>query len=330
MPYKFQTGESAHEGVRRIAHEQFRNAITNLGSTSKDRDKPIHEARKSLKRLRALVRLVRDELGDEVYRRHNECMRDAARELAGLRDAAALREALEELLAWLGKRAPRSRFKPIATWLASRHADHFGERSSRLDQLTAGVSDRLQALDAEVDEWPRRHDGWQALAPGLRRVFVRGRREYADVLWRPTDEALHGWRKRVKYLRYHHQLLQPIWPEIMDPAIEQADELGELLGKDHDLAVLAATIAADYDRSGQSSTLLALGRRLAERRLVFQTRCRVLGQRIYSERSGAFIRRLHGYWDSWAEEQIYADAGNERAGSAEAPAGGASRPQPGS
>lgn len=307
MSYRFQIGESALEGVRRIAHEQLGRAIFSLGPASQG-DEAIHEARKSLKRLRALVRLVRSELGDEVYRRHNECMRDAARELAGLRDAAALPEALDELLAWLGRRAPPSRFAAVADWLASRHADHFKEDAERLERLTDNVRRRLQTLDADVDEWPHGNDGWQALSTGLRRVFVRGRKEYAEVLWRPTDEALHCWRKRVKYLRYHHQLLQPIWPEIMDTAIDQADELGELLGADHDLALLALTSSSGYPRSGHASTLYALRRRIAERRVELQTRCRVLGQRIYAERPKDFVRRMHGYWDSWSEEQIHPQA----------------------
>ena len=86
MPYQIRISESAQEAVRRIAHEQLGRAITNLALAPTNRAEAIHEARKSLKRLRALVRLVRGELGEQVYRRHNECMRDAARELAGLRD----------------------------------------------------------------------------------------------------------------------------------------------------------------------------------------------------------------------------------------------------
>ncbi len=308
MSYELQTGESAQGAVRRIAHEQLGRAITNLAPASAHGDEAIHEARKSLKRMRALVRLARGELGEEVYRRHNDCMRDAARELAGLRDAAALREALEELLVWLGSRAPQSRFQPIATWLASRHADHFDERSTQLVKLISSVRGRLQTLDAEVDDWPQRHDGWKTLAAGLRRVFRRGRSEYAEVLWRPTDEALHCWRKRVKYLRYQHQLLQPIWPEFMDAAIDQADELGELLGKDHDLAILAATCSGSSN-SAPPSTLRALNRRIVERRMELQTRCRVLGQRIYTERPKDFVRRLHGYWDSWSDEKIRVSTG---------------------
>ncbi len=309
MAYEFQISESAQRAVRRIAHEQLGRVITNLAPASAHSDEAIHEARKSLKRLRALVRLVRGELGEEVYRRHNECMRDAARELAGLRDAAALREALDELLLWLGSRAPRSRFKPVATWLASRHADHFEERSAQLVELTSKIRGRLQTLDGEVDDWSQHHDGWKILSAGLKRVFLRGRNEYEQVLWRPTDDALHRWRKRVKYLRYHHQLLRPIWPDIMDAAIDLTDELGELLGKDHDLAILAATCASGSPRPGHPSTLRALSGRIVERRMELQARCRVLGQRIYTERPKDFIRRLHGYWESWSGEQIRASTG---------------------
>ena len=309
MPYHFITGESAQKAVRRIAHEQLGRAMANLDPSSANSDEAIHEARKSLKRLRALVRLVRGELGDEVYRRHNECMRDAARELAGLRDAAALREALEELLAWLGTRAPKSRFESVETWLATRHASHFDGSGDQLERLTSDVRRRLQVLDAEVDDWPRQHDGWKTLSAGLRRVFQGGRKEYAEMLWHPTDEALHCWRKRVKYLRYHHQRLQPIWPEIMDAAIDQADELGELLGKDHDLAILAEAAASGGRDAAPPSTIRALNRRSGERRMELQSRCRVLGQRIYVERPKDFVRRLHGYWESWSQEQIGFSAG---------------------
>ena len=46
----------------------------------------MHEARKDLKKLRALLRMTRGELGDATFRRENPCFRDAGRELAGVRD----------------------------------------------------------------------------------------------------------------------------------------------------------------------------------------------------------------------------------------------------
>ena len=47
----------------------------------------MHETRKALKRLRALVRLLREELGEQAFERENAALRDVARRLAGARDA---------------------------------------------------------------------------------------------------------------------------------------------------------------------------------------------------------------------------------------------------
>ena len=59
----------------------------------------MHEARKDLKKARAVLRMVRHRMDDEVYQRENVRLRDAGQALAGTRDAEAkvgTIEALEE------------------------------------------------------------------------------------------------------------------------------------------------------------------------------------------------------------------------------------------
>ena len=63
MEYRLKQGENVLEGVRRMAAEQLDKALAHLGCQDGKRDEHIHEARKATKRLRALVRLVRGELG---------------------------------------------------------------------------------------------------------------------------------------------------------------------------------------------------------------------------------------------------------------------------
>jgi len=54
-------GERTPDGVRRIARGQLDMSIERLaGDTDEDLGTAVHETRKSLKRLRATVRLVRD------------------------------------------------------------------------------------------------------------------------------------------------------------------------------------------------------------------------------------------------------------------------------
>ena len=89
--YRLHDREAAAEGVRRVARGQLDLATEALeDGSAQNRDEAVHEARKALKRLRALVRVARDELGDDVYRRENVAFRDAGRKLAGSRDAAVV------------------------------------------------------------------------------------------------------------------------------------------------------------------------------------------------------------------------------------------------
>src|SRR3954447_10069692 len=96
--YRFLEGEPVPDAVRRIAHGRIDHALDELrGQTDSSTEETVHEERKDMKKLRALLRLARDELGDNVYRRENTCFRDVARELSGVRDADVMLGTLKRL-----------------------------------------------------------------------------------------------------------------------------------------------------------------------------------------------------------------------------------------
>ena len=93
-------GERMGEGLRRMALAQLDVAIEALeGRDARmSAEKRVHEARKALKRLRALLRLVRDELGERAYARESELVRSTAKRLAQARDAEVLLSTLDDLI----------------------------------------------------------------------------------------------------------------------------------------------------------------------------------------------------------------------------------------
>lgn len=111
MAYRLKNKESIGAEIKRIAQEQTDKAIEqlteeiksdNIDSSSNaaavnERQEAIHDVRKRIKKIRAVVRLVRDELGKEVYKRENECFRDAGRGLSEVRDAQVLLETFNKL-----------------------------------------------------------------------------------------------------------------------------------------------------------------------------------------------------------------------------------------
>ncbi len=307
MEYRLKQGESVPEGVRRMAAAQLDKALVHLGCQDGERDKHIHEARKATKCLRALVRLVRCELGDEVYALENQCYRDAGQRLSGLRDSTVLVETLDSLVESLGKDVPKSRFVRVRVWLVERRDRAYSQAASSDRAVQEVIADLAQARE-RLENWHLQHLGWGGIRVGLQRIYARGRRNFAAAYERPGDEAFHDWRKQAKYLWYHTQILENIWPSIMKARATELDQLGELLGQDHDLAVLSATVLAEFPRAGATATLRALERRTDEVRARMQARARLLAERIYLERPREFTRRLRGYWRVWQVEQ---SAGHE-------------------
>ena len=300
MAYRLIRAEGVPAGVRRMAREQLQAAAAHLRSPTGPRDEQVHEARKCMKRLRALARLVRSELGKEKYRRENACYRAVAAQLSALRDAAALVETFDALTVWLGKRLPPERFAAVRSLLVEGRELAYRSGGVTPAAVDAAV-EALEEADGRAAEWPLR-EGWKGLEGGLRRIYAQGCAEFGEAVRFPTDEGLHEWRKRVKYLWYHHQILRSIWPEQMATAIDQADALGDKLGNDHDLSVLSTTLSEKFSSTVNPDTLAELDRAIAERRKSLQTESMRLARRIYAEKPGAFCRRLRSYWQAWEQE----------------------------
>ena len=302
MEYSLKQGEGVSAGVRRMAVAQLDKALVHLDCRDGKLDEHIHEARKATKRLRALVRLVRRDLGDEVYALENQCYRNAGQRLSELRDATVLVETLDRLVECLGKDVPKSRFARVRVWLVERRDRAYGQADSSSRAVQEVIAALAQARE-RVEHWNLQRPGWGGIRVGLQRIYARGRRDFAAAYALPSDEAFHDWRKQVKYLWYHAQILEHTWPPVVQALAEELDQLGELLGKDHDLAVLRTTVLAEFPRARATATLLALERRIAAVRARKQGEARLLGERIYLERPREFTRRLRGYWRVWQVEQ---------------------------
>jgi hypothetical protein len=139
----------------------------------------------------------------------------------------------------------------------------------------AQVLGELRAARGRISRWrlPDR-EGIETVEPGLSRIYRQGRRRHRRAARGEGDRArlMHMWRKRVKDLRYAAEMLDRFdpgrgrgsagrkrasrWPkrrqrraetEAIRQTARRADELGELLGDEHDLVLLAGWILAQSD-----------------------------------------------------------------------------------
>jgi CHAD domain-containing protein len=301
MGYQLHERETVPQGIKRIATEELDGAIHQLTvSINGNRKRAVHQARKHFKKSRAVVRLIRDELGETNYKQENHCFRDAGRQLSDLRDAYVRIETLDKLTEHYQEFLDANAFADLRQLLVQSYES---TREQVRDQdAIAEIVSTLHTAKQRVEDWQIRDD-WVALASGLQRVYRRGYDAMFQACETPTAENMHEWRKRVKYLWYHLRILTPMWSQPLDTLTNQLKQLADDLGDDHDLAVLCDFLLNPCDRAADANSELGLLLALIQRRqLELQTHARFIGQRLYAESPSAFVERLGVYWRAWQEE----------------------------
>ncbi len=299
MSYRFVAGEPVAIGVKRIAAEQLDRAIEALSPPFQDHGVAVHDARKSMKKLRAILRLVGDEIGREEFADHNRAFRDAARRLSEIRDAAVLPETLRKLREEKGKGKLDAAFDRAMSLLEP-SALESGDQDRKRQQTEGAmkeVAGNLLRIRLRVEDWSIERNDFRALRGGIRKVYKRGRKGFAEALDEPTAANLHEWRKQVKYLWYQVRLLRGIWPPLLKSLAEELRELAEELGEDHDLAMLRDALAGLM--ADDTAELEMMVKVIEKRRAKLQERAMMHGSRIFAERPKAFAGRLEGYWSAW-------------------------------
>jgi CHAD domain-containing protein len=292
LAFQFKRGEPVPRAIRRVVTEQLESSAGRLrNAAASTRDEAVHEARKSIKKVRAVIRLMSDELG-RVAGARNDLLSDLARKVAALRDAAVLVETVDSLSAHLPGEIDSRLIPQLRTRLV-RDRTRITRELAPAQLLVIAFA--LEQVAGRVRDWPLHTAGFAALASGLNRTLHRGRKALARVKQNPTVETFHQWRKRVKDHWYHVRLLGGIWTGDTRSYERNLKELETCLGDDHNLAMLRERIAALADTPEGSALLAAVDNRQKHLR----DRALHLGERLYAPKPREFVRHAEELWDAW-------------------------------
>jgi CHAD domain-containing protein len=295
MAYRLKLQEPIAEGVRRVGLEQIEIAEAKLAS---DDDVPaaIHDARRCLKRLRALLHLVRPGLDETVYRREAEHVSAIGKLLSRERDRHVMQQTLARLEKHPGAlpKAASARLRKLV-----------GE-SGEADVARSGHDERRPAL-ARLAQARKLFSGkaigeieLDHLVDGLGAAYRKARKAFRKAYDKPSDESFHAWRKAAQLHWRHMLLLSHGWPEALLARAGEAKEVSRLLGEDHDYSVLVAFAQAQGQagpalRPDDVSSLAALCRARQEE---LRTWAKPRGDRLFAERAEDLKERIADYWFS--------------------------------
>lgn len=279
------------EQIGRLIGRQLQTAIE--GFDQLPADKAVHETRKMLKRLRAVLRLARDLLGEPQYQRLNVDYRDVGRLLAGRREQAALLEIVDKL----GLATQSAVYDEVLTQLRQRLAAQQAANPVADAEWGNVARDALRRLAADADAIDlATTDEKTAWLNGLRRSYRQGRRRMAAARSEPSADNLHEWRKSVKHLWTQHQLLEAADPLWYRTRAEQWHALSDALGDDHDLHELRCLLEADPALAGDAEAQAALFMLIDNERHRLQDEAWQLGATLFAEKPAAFAKRANAQW----------------------------------
>jgi CHAD domain-containing protein len=281
MAFVLKRRKSVANQLRHLVAQQLGGAVEGF-SNSTSLEKAVHDARKRVKKVRAVLRVLHDSLGSH-YRTENERLRRVSHRLASWRDADAIGETLQKL---------RGRYPRVITSRITRemargiegHNHQAGARGRRQIDLAAG---ELGRTSKSLPDRIRTAARFKAVRRGVTRGWRRAGQAMESLDVSSDAAQFHLWRRRVKDHWYQMRLMAARVPAARTRA-RTLKKLERWLGDDHNLAMLRAAILAAPSRFGGARTTDIVLGCIVKYQAWLRARCLKLGRRVFAKKPATF------------------------------------------
>jgi CHAD domain-containing protein len=217
--------------VAQRALKRVQKGLSISGSVEREQDESIHRLRVISKQLRAYLRLIRPGLPSAVFKASDRRLQWMARQLGGQREQRVLMASLTDLIASL----PESH-RPLAMPYVTRLKAEFDCDAERQRIDWAAV--RL-VLQRELRSWQNLQTmslpSVKLIKQCRKTLFKSIRRAERALASSAGSAQRHQWRKWHKCAFYQIKLLKRLGLKLPRSALRHWDELGDSLGREHDL-----------------------------------------------------------------------------------------------
>jgi hypothetical protein len=293
VAYEFKGRKAVATQLARVVAREFDKALEEVGgSQTADRTEAVHEARKRVKKIRAVVRLFQRDLGKD-YRIRNRQLRTIAHQLSSLRDVDATVEMMESVRDRYPRLVTPPIFAAVQRGLLARKrgtVEHLHP-----DHLLPRVARELRRLAKAMPRRIRRVGGYTSVRAGMLHAYRRARNAMASVNANPEDVRFHLWRRRVKDHWYHVRLFEGLNAHA-DVRARGLERLETWLGDDHNLVLLRTTILSAPARFGDERTTAIVLGCVTKHQATLRKRALKLGGRMFSGKPGVFRGSIDSWW----------------------------------
>jgi len=245
----------------------------------------VHRIRVDIKRLRAWIRLIRNEEDTAGLRGMDHELRDIMKKLSSRRD----RQALMETLKWLEKKTDKDTKQTSLKAVRSHLRSEDAHTTVDWDNITK----TLVAVLAAMKQHTRKFDSMHLVRDGLQRTYKRAAKLGDKAFSGKIDPVeVHEFRKWAKYLFYQLGYIQAAYPELYQATLDNLDDLGRRLGRYHDLVLVKSQIGRLTETKSHAEDARRTELMIETRMHKLLRRSERLFRDIFSESSSKFVMDL--------------------------------------
>jgi CHAD domain-containing protein len=300
MSYQLRQSENLGDNLRRICRKQLDGAIAMAKGDVNTDDTPVHEMRKHLKKTRAALRLVRNEIGRGLFREQDRALRDVGRLTSEIRDAEVRLQTVRQLQG-ITRDNGRNDYGKLESMLTL-ELDNFVAAFAEWQTQAVPI---LEQARSAIDHWTLDQFTSRQLCQAVQASYKQARNALATAAANPTTENFHAFRTEAKRLWYQLRILRPINPVVLKALSDDLRSLGDLLGRAHDLNFLGTRLRSENGRSKwqrEGQKLLGV---IEVGQTDLQRSAEELAEHFFAERPRDFSARLANWLKEWESKPTH-------------------------
>ena len=225
----------------RVADEQLERALSELHRADTSRGDTVHEARRHIRKVRALLLLLRPRLTDEAYLEANRRLRALNRRLAPIATAPTVLGTLTRLSGRVDAKEARAAIEAVKAALV--HRAERAERTAASVRLLKRAETTLAVERARIGTWEIEKQRLP-IAAGLESSRRQAAKAMIRAAARPGAGRDRTWRRSTTRLWLHVRLLEPYRRELRDVR-RRLDALDRCLDESHNVLVLERMLVTE-------------------------------------------------------------------------------------
>src|SRR5438128_3899697 len=240
MNYQLRYNQTLGANLRRICRKQIKGALEIVRGEKEPNDTPVNQTRKHVKKARAALQMVSNEIGLPRFKKQDHSFGDIARLISDVRDAEVRLQTVRQLQE-ITRRTSQQTFRKTEELLLA-ELEHFMAAFADWQKQAAP---QLEKLQEEIEGWPVENLDCKNIRCAAQRAYKAARHALDCAKTKPTPENFHEFRSEAKRLLYQLRILRPINPLVIGALIDDLDQVGGVLGRSPDLSFLDERLRRD-------------------------------------------------------------------------------------